>query len=199
MSVRHLLLMLWALVSLSGCGGGSGNPLGNPQTVANPAGTTGQKLSFAYFQACVQPILIAPLPIEGGGGTNTCAAAGCHDSSNGTGGALRLAGAATRVDLADPANTPELIRLTDMYRNFYSAQGVVLIGAPAQSLLLNKPRLINVLHGGGRIFSSADDGNVKRISYWINHPMPQGQDEFSAAGNALFTPADPQTGTCNTP
>jgi hypothetical protein len=28
--------------------------------------------------------------------------------------------------------------------------------------------------------------------------MPQGQDEFSAAGSALFTPADPVNGACNT-
>ena len=28
--------------------------------------------------------------------------------------------------------------------------------------------------------------------------MPQGQDEFSSAANGMFTPADPNTGTCNT-
>ena len=31
--------------------------------------------------------------------------------------------AAQAVDLADPANTPDAIRATDMYKNFYSAQG----------------------------------------------------------------------------
>ena len=56
----------------------------------------------------------------------------------------------------------------------------------------------NVLHGGGLIFASPQDPNVKLIEYWISHPMPQSQDEFSTAGNALFTPADPATGTCNT-
>jgi hypothetical protein len=28
--------------------------------------------------------------------------------------------------------------------------------------------------------------------------MPQGQDEFSSAAASMFTPADPETGTCNT-
>ncbi|MBI3368674.1 MAG: hypothetical protein HY021_09615 [Burkholderiales bacterium] len=190
----------FAVLFVAGCGGGGG-PLGNPPEVANPQGSSGQKLSFAYFQACVEPILVAKLPIKGGaggGGSNTCAAAGCHDNANGTGGAFRLTGSALKLDLTDAKNTPDVIRATEMYRNFYSAQGEVLIGAPAQSLLIAKPRLQNVLHGGGLIFDSADDDNVKRIAYWISHPMPQGQDEFSTAGYALFTPVDPATGTCNT-
>jgi hypothetical protein len=28
--------------------------------------------------------------------------------------------------------------------------------------------------------------------------MPQGQDEFSSAANAMFTPPDPSVGVCNT-
>jgi hypothetical protein len=39
---------------------------------------------------------------------------------------------------------------------------------------------------------------VKLIEYWISHPAPQGQDEFSTATYAMFTPADPKTGSCNT-
>ena len=54
------------------------------------------------------------------------------------------------------------------------------------------------LHGGGLIFLSESDPNVMLIRYWISRPMPQGQDEFSAAANAMFTPADPNVGTCNT-
>lgn len=183
-------------VLAGGCGGGS--PLDNAADIANPAGVRGQSLSFAYFQACVQPILIAPLAAPGAGGSpNTCASSGCHDSVNGTGGALRLSGQVAPVDLADAASTPEAVRATAMYRNFVSAQGMAIIGAPEQSLLLAKPRLANVLHGGGLIFERADDDNVRRIAYWIGHPMPQGQDEFSAAANALFTPADRHTGRCN--
>jgi hypothetical protein len=54
-----------------------------------------------------------------------------------------------------------------------------------------------VLHGGGIVFDSVDDENVRRLRYWIEHPMPEGQDEFSTAGNALFTPPDADTGVCN--
>jgi hypothetical protein len=85
-----------------------------------------------------------------------------------------------------------------MYKNFYSAQGEVVTGSLTQSRLLAKPRLLNVLHGGGLIFPDDQDPNVKLISYWITHPMPAGQDEFSTASNSMFTPADPNTGTCNT-
>ena len=55
-----------------------------------------------------------------------------------------------------------------------------------------------VLHGGGMIFESADDPNAKLIAFWISRPVPAGQDEFSTAANSMFTPADPNTGTCNT-
>ena len=123
---------------------------------------------------------------------------GCHASDTGTGGALRIIVSARPVDLTDPANTPDVIRTTDMYKNFYSAQGVTIPGSPIQSRLFDKPLLLNVLHGGGRIFASQDDPHAQLISYWISHPMPSGQDEFSAAANAMFTPADPATGTCNT-
>ncbi len=91
-----------------------------------------------------------------------------------------------------------MIRATDMYKNFYSAQGEVVFGAPLSSRLLAKPLLLNVLHGGGLIFLSQDDPNVKLIRYWISRPMPQGQDEFSNAAYTMFTPADPNVGACNT-
>ena len=100
------------------------------------------------------------------------------------------------VDLADPANTPEVIRLSDMYKNFYSAQGSTIIGSPTQSRLLAKPLLRNVLHGGGLIFDSDQDPLAQLIAYWITHPVPQNSDEFSPS-NGLFTPPDASTGTCN--
>ena len=105
---------------------------------------------------------------------------------------------AVAMSSADPANTPAVIRGSDMYKNFYSAQGEVIVGSTTQSRLLLKPQLLGVLHGGGLIFPSATDPNVKLIEYWISHPAPQGQDEFSTATYAMFTPADPVTGTCNT-
>jgi hypothetical protein len=184
---------------LVACGGG-GDPLGNPPTISNPAGSGGDKLAFAYFQKCIEPIFLEPLPIvqNGVSSTNTCSGSGCHDSNTGTGGALRIIVAAQPVDLSDAANTPDVIRLTDMYKNFYSAQGVTIPGSPIQSRLFDKPLLLNVLHGGGQIFTSQDDPHIKLISYWISHPAPTGQDEFSTATYNMFTPADPVTGTCNT-
>ncbi len=193
-------LALLSVCALAGCGGSESNPLDNPPTVQNPATTGGQKLSFIYFQRCIQPIFLAQLLINQNGviSTNTCAAAGCHDTVTGTGGALRLIGSAAPVDLASPANTSDVIRGTDMYKNFYSAQGEVVFGAPLSSRLVTKPLTLNVLHGGGLIFLSESDPNVMLLRYWISRPVPQGHDEFSPTAASMFTPADPNTGVCNT-
>lgn len=201
-SARFVAAAAAALLGLASCGGGDGtNPFDNAATVSNPAGATnGQKLSFAYFQRCVMPILNTQLPVTINGITsiNSCAASGCHDNTNGTGGALRLVGAAAPIDLAAPANTPDAIRATEMYRNFYSSQGETLIGAPLSSRLLNKPLVRTVLHGGGLIFADENDANARIMRYWITRPMPAGQDEFSSAAANLFTPANIATGACNT-
>jgi hypothetical protein len=85
-----------------------------------------------------------------------------------------------------------------MYRNFYSAQGSTLIGAPDVSKLLDKPLLQGVLHGGGLVFANASAPEARLIRYWISRPMPQGQDEFSTAAASMFSPPDPATGSCNT-
>ena len=187
---------LAGLVVLAGCGGG--NPLSNPPDVSNPPGTGGQTLSYVYYQKCINPIFLAQLQININGvlSVNTCAAAGCHDTVSGTGGAFRVVGAAQPLDVT--ANTPDVIRASDMYKNFYSTQGEVVFGSLTQSRILAKPRLLNVLHGGGLIFETDQDPNVKLLQYWINHPVPQGQDEFSSSANSMFTPADPATGACNT-
>ncbi|HTT09587.1 MAG TPA: hypothetical protein VMG60_01760 [Burkholderiaceae bacterium] len=160
--------------------------------VDNPPVTGQQKLAFAYFQRCINPIFFTQF------GPNTCGASGCHDATNGTGGALRLFPNAQVVDVTDPANTPDMIRAGDMYKNFISAQGQVVISAPTQSRLLNKPLLRGVLHGGGQIFTSDQDPHVKLMEYWITNPVPLGQDEFSTATYSMFTPPDPNAGTCNT-
>jgi phage-related tail fiber protein len=185
-------------LGLAACGGDGSNPIGNPPEVSNPVGLTGQKLSFAYFQKCINPIFVARLQINIGGAisTNTCAGSGCHDNTTGTGGALRVVANAQPVDLSDPANTPDVIRTTDMYKNFYSAQGSVVIGAVTQSRLLTKPLVLNVLHGGGLIFEDLNDPNARLMQYWMTHPAPNGQDEFSTATYSMFTPAN-LSGTCN--
>jgi hypothetical protein len=197
-SSAALTAALFALIT--GCGGGSGNPLGNPPTIQNPPTAGGQKLSFVYFQKCINPIFLAQLQINQGGvvSTNTCASSGCHDNTSGTGGALRVVRSATAVDLSDPANTPDVVRTSDMYKNFYSSQGSTVIGTPLQSRLLTKPLTLNVLHGGGVVFLDQSDPNARLIAYWIGRPMPQGQDEFGSAADSMFTPPDPATGACNT-
>ena len=187
-------------LGLAACGGGGSNPFGNPPEVSNPVGVAGQKLSFAYFQKCINPIFLAQLQINIGGtvSTNTCAGSGCHDNTTGTGGALRVVANAQPLDVTDPANTPDTIRATDMYKNFYSAQGSVVIGSTTQSRLITKPLVLNVLHGGGLIFENQQDPNAVLIQYWITHPSPNGQDEFSTATYSMFSNGDPATGTCKT-
>ena len=192
------LLASAALGALTSCGGSGSNPLGNPASVENPTIVTGQRLSYAYFQRCINPIFVTQLQAISGGGTNSCAGSGCHADATGTGGALRIVPTAQTLDLNDPAVTPAVIRVSDMYKNFYSAQGEIVIGVPTQSRLIQKPLLLNVLHGGGQILSGLSDPNAKLIQYWITHPASQGQDEFSTATYVMFTPPDPMTGTCNT-
>ena len=194
-TVFSLLAAAAAAAGLAACGGGS--PLDNPSTVANPAGAQGQKLSFAYFQRCVNPVLNLPLRVNINGAVtvNTCASSGCHDNTSGTGGALRLFGTAAAVSLS---LAPEAVRVSDMYKNYYSSLGETVVGSPEQSRLINKPLVRGVLHGGGLIFDSPDVAAAKLIRYWVNRPMPQGQDEFSVAANTMFTPADPVNGVCNT-
>lgn len=192
---NRLAAVLAGCAALAACGGGS--PLDNPETLKNPPGLTGQKLSFVYFQRCVNPVLITPLPVNINGqvSVNTCAASGCHDNVTGTGGALRLLGGAAAVD---PTQAADAIRASDIYKNYYSSLGETVVGSPTQSRLLNKPLVRNGLHGGGLIFESENDAGAKLFQYWINRPMPQGQDEFSAAANTMFANGDPVNGACNT-
>jgi hypothetical protein len=175
------VLMLAASIGLTGCGGSESNPLDNPGLIGNPDRVTGQRLSFAYFQKCINPIFDTQLQIQFSNttSTNSCAGSGCHDTTAGTGGAFRVVPAAHPLDLNDAANTSDVIRASDMYKNYYSSQGEVTVGSPTQSRLLAKPLLLNVLHGGGLIFESATDPNAQLIQYWISHPAPLGQDEFS--------------------
>ncbi len=194
LAAATLAAAVGAALALAGCGGGA---LGNADTIANPAGTGGQSLSFVYFQRCINPVLTTPIAITINGTTtnNTCAGGGCHDNTTGTGGALRLVGSAAPADLTQDVAT---VRATDIYRNFYSAFGETVVGQPAQSRLLNKPLVRGVLHGGGQIFASANDPGAVLFQYWINRPMPQGQNEFSSAANAMFANNDPVNGACNT-
>ena len=198
-AVRGTVAAAAVVLGRSSCGGGS-NPLDNPSTLQNPSLQTTQRLAFAYFQYCVFPIFNLQLPIRFANGqtaVNTCAASGCHDNTNGTGGAFRVIGNAQPIDLSNPANTPDIIRASDMYKNFYSAQGEVVFGSTTLSRILAKPMLINVLHGGGLVFENAQDPNARKIQYWINNPA-NGTDEFSPTTFGMFTPPTPSPANCNT-
>jgi hypothetical protein len=189
-----------AAALLASCGGGNSNPFGNPESITNDPVLSGNNLSFAYFEKCVNPIFLADLQItlNGASTINTCAGAGCHAVATGTGGAFRIEPTAQPLDVKDPANTPDVIRASDIYKNFVSAEGETVIGVPIQSKLLQKPLVLVFNHGGGKIFASPSDANAQIIQYWITHPAPDGQDEFSTATYSMFTPPDPDTGTCNT-
>jgi len=189
---RGMLLAGAVLIGLGGCGG-SGNPLENPPTVTESAAASGQSLSFAYFQQCINPIFLASLPNPNGGSPNTCSAAGCHNDATGRGAAFRLIPTATPIPTAS-ASTPAAltessaqIQTTDMFKNFYSTQAMTIVGNPAESLLINKPLTRGVLHGGGLIFSSDQDPNIKQMEFWISNPLPVGEDEFGPSASSLFT------------
>jgi predicted CxxxxCH...CXXCH cytochrome family protein len=188
---RSLTAATCAIMGLAACGGG---------TVSDPPLSGAQVLAFAYFQRCVNPIFQKPLQItlNGVAVTNQCSNPACHNNSTGAGGAFRIIPTLQTFDLTNPANTPDVIRASDIYKNFVSAQGETVVGAPTQSLLIRKPLLQGIFHGGGQIFANDQDPNVKLMEYWIANPAPQGQDEFSAATYAMFTPADPNNGACKT-
>ncbi len=188
-----------AAALLGACGGG------DHALVGNPALGSSQLLSYAYFQQCVEPIFNEPLPVTVNGAvvSNTCSASGCHDARNGPGGAFRVIATAQPVLLPSPPATfpvslPGVIRASDMYRNYLSALGESVPGSPATSRLFQKPQLLGVQHGGGLILPNPLDPKVAIISYWISHPVPAGQDEFSTAMYGMFTPPDPNSGSCNT-
>jgi predicted CxxxxCH...CXXCH cytochrome family protein len=190
--IREILLAATFLIGLGGCGG-SGNPLDNPPNVADSSAGGGQHLSFAYYQQCIFPIFLAalPNPLNGGATTNTCASSGCHNDATGRGAAFRIVPTATTIPTVagQPWNLSDStaqIQASDIYKNFLSTSGVVIVGNPTQSLLLNKPLLRGVLHGGGLIFANAQDPNVQQMQFWISNPMPVGQDEFSQAASSLF-------------
>lgn len=207
---RRRPALAWAIAALFGtawlaaCGGGDGSnadPIDNPPDIVNQQFAQGRRLSFVYYQRCVNPILVNALNTRINGATtvSTCASGGCHDDVNGTGGALRLVQAAPVVNMAPTPPPVAEIRASAMYRNFYSAQAASVPGDADASRLLNKPLVNRVLHGGGVIFTDVTDANVRVLRRWISRPMPDGEDEFSAAAASLFTPPDATTGACIEP
>jgi hypothetical protein len=181
-----------AALLLASCGGSS--PLDNPPDVNNggSGGTNGNRLSFSYFQKCVNPIVTTAVDPN-----KNCANAGCH-GPNGAGAAYRALIAAADVPLPVGAGQAETVRQTeDMYKNFRSAAGQATLTNVALSSLLTKP-LNTVIHRGGQIFPNASVTEAQIIRFWISNPVPATDDEFSASiDHILFSNGDPVTGTCN--
>ena len=199
--MRSTVAAAAAVLGLASCGGGGSNPLDNPSTLQNPTVTGNQRLAFAYFQNCVFPMFLKQLPITLPNGTtaiNTCAASGCHDNTNGTGGAFRVIGNAQPIDLTNPANTPDVIRASDMYKNFYSAQGEVVFGSPLTSRILAKPMLQRC--AAWRRVDLRQRAGCQRAADPVldQQPGPSGQDEFSSATYGMFTSNVPSTSNCKT-
>ncbi len=198
--LRRTTLSIALLGTLAACGGSS-NPLGNPPVVSNPQSTQGnQHLSFAYFQKCINPIFLAQLPDPGNVDHQHLRRRWLSRHSDRHRRRFSFgAGARRRSTSRDPANTPDVIRATDIYKNFYSAQGD---GRRRQHHAEPARRQAAACSASStaaaRSSRDENDPNIKLIKYWITHPAPLGQDEFSTATYTMFTPADPKTGTCNT-
>lgn len=172
------VVVICALSPLSGC-----DPVEN--TPGSPTGT----LCFDYFQRCVYPLALdAALPIDRNNdgvfeAINTCSASGCHQEPGTSGGALRVAPGLTPVDLN--TMTVDQVRATTLYATFKSVTGSADIDSPRQSNLLRKP-LVEVSHGGGRVFASDQDSAARQLLFWITNRAPAGGDEFSAQCASLF-------------
>jgi len=159
-----------ALSLLSAC-----DPVEN--TPGSPSGT----LCFDYFQRCVYPqALDIAAPIA-------CSSSGCHQEPGNSGGALRIAPRLSPVDLS--TTTPDQVRAMAIYSTFKSVTGSANLESPRQSNLLRKP-LVEVVHGGGRIFTSDQDSAARQLLYWITNRAPAGGDEFSAQCASLFAPGN---------
>jgi hypothetical protein len=79
-----------------------------------------------------------------------------------------------------------------MYANFLSAKGSANVNDPRQSFLIKKP-LVEVFHGGARIFADDTARGISEMQHWISQAV---DDEFSAQCASLFV-APPST-TCLT-
>lgn len=170
--------VIGALLMLSAC-----DPVEN--TPGSPSGT----LCFDYFQRCVYPLVLdAALPIDRNNdgifeAVNTCSASGCHLDPGTSGGALRIKPGLAPVDLS--TMTVAQVQATDIYVSFKSVKGSADINSPRQSNLLRKP-LVEVSHGGGRIFASDQDSAARQLSFWVTNRAPAGGNEFSAQCANLF-------------
>jgi hypothetical protein len=100
----------------------------------------------AYFEASVWPMF---LDDSSSGGTRQCTKGGCHDQNGQS--ALRFK--------TNPI---------DFQANFKTTQIYLNCGSPTTSRLLEKPLTGPETHGGGDIFMTLDDPDVKVFLGWFN-------------------------------
>ena len=186
--------------ALGACGGGiepaSATPRGR-----EPAATPGsQQLSFAYFQKCVYPIFLAQLQIQGQRELDQ------HLRRLGLPRQRHRHRRRLSLDRQRAAARPRPTRPT---RPTSSARATCTRTSTRRRARWCSARRRRAACSPSRWCSTCctaaaglrqrpSDPNAKLITYWITHPVPLGQDEFSSAANSMFTPADPNTGTCNT-
>ena len=139
-------------------------------------GRCGAEAPFAYYQKCVNPILLELLPIAGTAVTNTCAAGGCHDVNTGSGGALRINPRAAEVVIGATPDA-ESLRCAAADRDVPQlppAQAqVVFAGARRQPPHQQAPGARRAAWGG-RVFRDENDPLGAHLIYWMSAPVPQG-------------------------
>lgn len=175
-------LVLCAFGTLAACG-----------KVEQAPGSSGKTLCFDYYQRCVNPVfnnvqMFGAVHVA----TSNCSDLGCHQVGVGRGGALKLHPIADAPIIDLSMTTPDQARTTPMYANFLSAKGSSNRSNPRQSFLIKKP-LVEVFHGGARIFPNDTARGVQEFEFWISNSVDE-NDEFGAQCAMLFNP--PLSTTC---
>lgn len=158
-----------------------------PNQAGSPSGT----LCYDYFQRCVYPLALdAVLAVDRDNDgvfddTRSCSDSACHAQTGVTGGALRLTPGEAIVDLSSA--TVAQVRASPMYDNFVHAMGRTDLNNPRQSNLLRKP-LLEITHGGGRVFVTDQDAAAQQILFWATNRVTGTADEFAASCANLFLP-----------
>lgn len=141
---------------------------------------SGKTLCFDYYQRCVNRVFDDTQYYGAmSGSTSTCSASGCHQAGAGPGGALKIHPGLSAI----PLSTPEQDRATQIYANFLSAKASANLSSPRQSFLLKKP-LLEVFHGGARVFSDDAVLGAREFEFWISRSV---DDEFSSQCSTLVT------------
>ena len=151
------------------------NPLDNPPTVSNPtAHRQTSSCPSPTSRSCINPIFLAQLPIH-----SATARLDQHlrrrrvATTTPTAPAARFVSCPTRSRSTspNPANTPDVIRASDMYKNFYSAQGDGGDRLADAEPRCSPSRWCNgVLHGGGLVFETAQRSRTRKLIAVLDQP-----------------------------